>query len=80
MTIEHDTVVSAKIPKKLKQELDRSGINLSQAIRSGLENALKEKKLERLEALLREVDLSKLTEQQIVRDIRSGRDRKAITR
>ena len=80
MTTRHDTVISAKIPKKLKQELDRSGINVSEAIRSGLENTLKEKKLERLETLLQNVDLSKLSDQQIVHDIRSGRERKPFTR
>jgi Arc/MetJ-type ribon-helix-helix transcriptional regulator len=80
MTIENDTVVTAKISKKLKQELDSSGINMSEAIRNGLENALKEKKIQRLEALLQKVDLSELSDQQIVRDIRSGRERKITTR
>lgn len=77
MTLEHDTVVSAKIPKKLKQELERSGINMSEAIRNGLESALKESKIDHLERLLREVDLSGLSDQQIVRDIRTGRERKS---
>jgi transposase len=69
------TVVSAKISKRLKNELEKSGINVSAAIRSGLENALLEKKIEHLQALLREVDSSKLTKEQIVKDIRRGRER-----
>ena len=76
MTIRQDAVVSAKVPRKLKQELEKAGINMSEAIRNGMENALKEKKVERLEELLQRVDFSKLTDQQIVRDIRSGRERR----
>jgi hypothetical protein len=73
--MEHSSVVSAKVSRKLKRELEKSGINVSEAIRSGLENAIREKKVERLQKLLKEVDLSKLTNEQIVKDIRSGRER-----
>ncbi len=68
------SAVSAKVPRKLKRELEKSGVNVSEAIRSGLENALREKKVEHLQQLLKGVDLSKLTNEQIVRDIRRGRD------
>jgi post-segregation antitoxin (ccd killing protein) len=80
MTIEKNAVVSAKVPKKLKQELEKAGINMSEAIRSGLENALKEKKVEHLEELLQGIDFSRLTDEQIVRDIRSGRERRPVGR
>ena len=76
MTRSQNTVVSAKVPIKLKQELEREGVNLSEAIRSGLESALRDKKVHHLEELLQGLDFSKLTNEQIVRDIRSGRDRK----
>jgi len=76
MTEERSTVVSAKVPKKLKQELEKLGVNMSDAIRSGLEGVLRERKIEHLESLLREVDLSKLSDEQIVRDVRKARDRK----
>jgi len=69
------SVVSAKVSRKFKRELEKSGINVSEAIRSGLENALREKKVEHLQELLKEVDLSKLTDEQIVKDIRRGRER-----
>ena len=69
------SVVSAKVSRKFKRELEKSGINVSEAIRSGLENALREKKVEHLHELLKEVDLSKLTDEQIVEDIRRGRER-----
>jgi len=78
-TKERNAVVSAKVPKKLKQELEKAGVNVSEAIRRGLENALKEKKVQYLEGLLQGVDLGKLTDEQIVRDIRSGRERKPIS-
>ena len=70
------TVVSAKVPKKLKHELERSGVNISEAIRSGLENALRDKKIQHLQDILSEVDFGKLTNEQIVKDIRRGRERK----
>lgn len=77
MTAQHGSIVSAKISKKLKQELKRSGIDMPEVIRRGLQNALKEKKIERLELLLQEVDLSRLADKQIIHDIRSGRKRKS---
>jgi post-segregation antitoxin (ccd killing protein) len=76
--LSQNSVVSAKIPKKMKQELEKSGINVSQAIRKGLETALKEKKIEHLEELLKGADFSKLTKEQIVRDIRQGREERAF--
>ena len=66
--------MSAKIPKKLKIELDKRGVNLSQAIRRGLENELKDKKVKEIESLLRKVDLSEVSERDIVRDIRATRE------
>ena len=70
-----DSVVSAKVSRKLKRELEESGVNVSEAIRSGLENALLKKKVEHLQQLLKGVDLTKLTNEQIVKDIRRGRER-----
>lgn len=46
------------------------------ARRTGSKDASREKKIEHLETLLKKADFSKLTDEQIVRDIRSGRDRK----
>ncbi|MGI0091778.1 MAG: hypothetical protein ACREBS_08715 [Nitrososphaerales archaeon] len=63
--------------KRLKQELEKSGVNMSDAIRGGLKNAMKEKKIEQPERLLQGVDLSRLTDEQIVRDIRNGREKKS---
>ena len=65
--------VSAKIPKQLKEELERKGVKMSEAIRKGLERELKEAKTKELESMLRDIDFSKLSEEQIVGDIRETR-------
>ena len=66
--------VSAKVPKALKEELERKGVKLSDAIRRGLEKELKELKMAELAKLLEKVDLSAVSEEQIVRDIRETRE------
>lgn len=66
--------VSAKVPKELKEELEKRGAKLSDAIRKGLEMELKELKVRELESMLHEVDLSKISEERIVRDVRETRE------
>jgi len=66
--------VSAKVPQELKDELERRGAKLSEAIRKGLEMELKELKVRELEAAIKRVDLSKVDEETIVRDIRETRE------
>jgi len=66
--------VSAKIPKKLKDELESKGIKMSEAIRRGLEKELKDAKLRELETMLRKIDFTKVSDEQIVRDIRETRE------
>jgi hypothetical protein len=66
--------VSAKIPKKLKDELERQGIKMSDAIRRGLERELKDAKIRELQSMLKEIDFSRVSDEQIVRDIRETRE------
>ena len=66
--------MSAKVPQELKEELERRGAKLSDAIRKGLEMELKELKAREMEAALKRVDLSKVDEERIVRDIRETRE------
>ena len=66
--------VSAKIPKKLKDELERKGVRMSEAIRNGLEKELKDAKLRELQSTLKEIDFSEVSDEQIVRDIRETRE------
>jgi len=72
------SVVSAKVSRKLRNELQKSGVNVSEAIRKGLENALREKKIEDLQELLKEADFSRLSNEQIVEDIRRDRERTKV--
>jgi hypothetical protein len=71
--------VSAKIPKELKDELERRGLRISDAIRRGMEIELRELRTRDLESLLGKVDLSKVSEEQIVRDVRATREEKDST-
>ncbi len=66
--------VSAKVPKELKEELEKRGAKLSDAIRKGLEMELIELKVQELESMLHEVDLSKISQERIVRDVRETRE------
>ncbi len=66
--------VSAKVPRELKDKLESKGVKLSDAIRRGLETELKELKVRELESMLEKVDLSKVSEKQIVREIRETRE------
>ena len=70
----NQVTVSAKIPKRLKDELDKKGVKMSDAIRRGLERELKEAKTREMESILRGIDFSKVTDEQIVRDIRETRE------
>ena len=66
--------MSAKVPKELKDELERRGAKLSDAIRKGLEMELTELKVRELEVTLHEIDFSKVSEELIVRDVRETRE------
>ena len=66
--------MSAKVPRELKDELERRGAKLSDAIRKGLEMELTELKVRELEVTLHEIDFSKVSEELIVRDVRETRE------
>jgi len=66
--------ISAKVPKRLKEELEKKGVKLSEAIRRGLEAELKELKMKELKSMLQKVDLSRVSERRLVRDIRKTRE------
>ena len=66
--------MSAKVPKELKDELERRGAKLSDAIRKGLEMELTELKVRELEVTLHEIDFSKVSEELIVHDVRETRE------
>ena len=66
--------ISAKVPRRLKEELEKKGVKLSEAIRRGLEAELKELKMKELKSMLQKVDLSRVSERRLVRDIRKTRE------
>ena len=66
--------VSAKIPRELKEDLERKGIKMSDAIRRGLEKELKDVRMREVQSMLGQIDLSRVSEEQIVRDIRETRE------
>jgi hypothetical protein len=58
--------VSAKVPRKLKEELEKRGVKMSVAIRRGLERELGELKIKELGLQLLKVDLYKISEDEVV--------------
>jgi phosphopantothenate synthetase len=67
--------ISAKVPKRLKSELDREGVKLSDAVRRGLARELAEARLRKVDDELRRVDLSGLAVADVVKSAREDRDR-----
>jgi len=68
-------VVSARVPKELKEELKRYGVNISEVIRRALEEELQRIKEERAKEVLKRAAeiLKKIPEDEIVRFIREDR-------
>ncbi len=68
--------VSAKIPKKLKELLDRYGVRPGPIIRKALEEEVKKRVLEELEALSGELskELSQISDEEVVELIRGDRE------
>jgi len=69
-------VISAKIPKSLKEEIDRLGIKISDIVREALIEAVRKKKLERLKEKRRRLRkiLEKIPDNRIVKSIRESRE------
>ncbi|MEM1997558.1 MAG: hypothetical protein QXF59_06590 [Candidatus Bathyarchaeia archaeon] len=68
--------VSAKVPKRLKELLDRYNIKPGSIIRRALEEEVKRRMLEELEKLSRELsrELSHIPDEEVVRMIREDRE------
>jgi len=68
--------VSAKVPKRLKELLDKYNIKPGSIIRRALEEEVKRRMLEELEKLSRELsrEMSHIPDEEIVRMIREDRD------
>lgn len=70
------TVVTGKVPKKLKEKAKQLGININKVIREALENAVKEKEDQIfLESLNDAANiLSKINIKRVVQNIREDRE------
>ena len=68
--------VSAKVPKRLKELLDKYNIKPGSIIRRALEEEVKRRMLKELEKLSRELsrEMSHIPDEEIVRMIREDRD------
>ena len=68
--------VSAKIPRKLKELLDKYGIKPSPIIRRALEEEVKKRMLSEIERKARELSrrLSQISDEEIARIIREDRE------
>jgi len=71
------TTVSAKIPKKLKELIEKYNIKPSQVIRRALEEEVRKRALEELEGRAKKLSkrLGRISEEEIVRLIREDRER-----
>ncbi|MGC8932445.1 MAG: type II toxin-antitoxin system CcdA family antitoxin [Candidatus Methanodesulfokora sp.] len=67
--------ITVKVPKELKEEIKRMGININEVVRRALEEELKRKKMEEAMMAAKCVGelLSKLPEEEIVEWIRKAR-------
>jgi len=70
------TVVTGKVPKKLKEKAKQLGININKVIREALENAVKEKEDQIFVESLNDAAniLSKINIKRVVQNIREDRE------
>ncbi|MEM3085236.1 MAG: type II toxin-antitoxin system CcdA family antitoxin [Nitrososphaerales archaeon] len=71
------TVISAKVPKKLKEKAKRYGLKIGEVVRKALEEEVKKVEEERLSKELKELSSSlkgRVTREDVVKAIRSSRD------
>ena len=69
-------VITAKIPKKLRDEARRYGINISKLVREALEREIRRRKIEEIMRLQREVRsfFEGIKLEEIVEAVRESRD------
>jgi len=71
-----DARITVRVPRKLKEELAKYGINVSEVIRRSLEEEVKKRKREELKAVASELGklFSRIPDEEMVRSIRETRD------
>jgi post-segregation antitoxin (ccd killing protein) len=71
------TVISAKVPKKLKEKAKRYGLKIGEVVRKALEEEVKKIEEEKLSKELKELSSSlkgRITKEDVVKAVRSSRD------
>ncbi|MCD6089749.1 type II toxin-antitoxin system CcdA family antitoxin [Candidatus Bathyarchaeota archaeon] len=71
-----DTTITVRVPRKLKEELAKYGVNVSEILRRALEEEVRKRKREELKAAAAELGefFSRIPDEEIVKGIRETRD------
>ncbi|RLI91882.1 MAG: hypothetical protein DRO95_03390 [Candidatus Altiarchaeales archaeon] len=71
------TVISVRISKKVKEELERFDVNISDVVKRSLREEIRKKKIEILKRRVKDMShlLKKITDKEVVRLIREERER-----
>jgi len=69
------TVITVRVPKKLRDSLSRHGVEVSKVVRKALEDEIKRKERKELERIAGDLGelFSKVPDEEIVRSIRHAR-------
>jgi len=71
-----DTTITVRVPRKLKEELAKYGVNVSEILRRALEEEVRKRKREELKAAAAELGefFSRIPDEEIVKSIRETRE------
>lgn len=71
-------VVSAKVPKEVKEELKKQNVNISKVVREALEKEIKKRRVEGLKRRYSEIKpiLDKISAQEVTQLIRKDREQR----
>ena len=73
-----DVTVTVRVSRKLKGELAKYGVNVSEVLRRALEEEVKKRKREELKAIASDLGefFSKISDEEIVKSIREMREKR----
>lgn len=73
-----DVTITIRVPKKIKEELAKYGVKMSEVVRRALEEEIKRRKLEDLKKSAKELGelLAKIPDEEIVKSIKEARERR----
>ena len=71
-----DTTITVRVPRKLKEELAKYGVNVSEILRRALEEEVRKRRHEELKAAAAELGefFSRIPDEEIVKSIRETRE------